>query len=335
MNKKLTFLAVFTLLFSVSATIAQAKARFTIKFATIAPEGSTWMKVMRQADKEIQQKTNGQVKFRFYPGGVLGDEKDVFRKIRLGQLHCAGFSGVGIGSILPDVRVLDLPFLFRNQKEVDTVLEQTHDYFASEFAKKHFVLLGWTDIGFVNIFSQREVKTLSDLKQTKLWVWQGDPIAEKTFSALNLPIVPLSVMDVMTSLQTGLIDTVYGPSLGIVALQWYTKTRYMWKLPLAHSTGAILMHERFFKKLPDEYKTTVSRVMAKYAAKLSALTVEDNKKALDILQQKGVVFTPEPDPQAKAELFAKGRQIRDDFTGKLYSKETSDKISGILSALRN
>ena len=90
--------------------------KFWIKFATVAPEGSTWMKHMRRLDQTLKKKSKGEIGFRIYAGQIAGDEVDVLKKIRIGQLHCAAFSGVGLGQVLPMVRVLDLPFLFRTTK---------------------------------------------------------------------------------------------------------------------------------------------------------------------------------------------------------------------------
>src|SRR3989344_7140434 len=109
---------IFTLL-----TVASVQGAAVIKFATLAPEGSTWMKIMREWDAELAQKTSGELKFRFYPGGISGDEKDVVKKIRFGQLHSAGFTGVGLGEIAPEVRILDGPFLFKDAGEADHVYQ--------------------------------------------------------------------------------------------------------------------------------------------------------------------------------------------------------------------
>ena len=113
----------------VVASPAQADKKHVIKFATLAPEGSSWMKSMRKLSDKINKATDGNVVFRFYPGGVSGDEKDVIRKIRIGQLHGAGFTGVGLGQILPEVRVLDLPFLFDSDEEIQHMYAKMDAYF--------------------------------------------------------------------------------------------------------------------------------------------------------------------------------------------------------------
>jgi len=146
----------------------RARPRYEIKFATLAPEGSTWMNIMHELDDELYERSGGEVGFRIYAGGVSGDESDVLRKIRIGQLHAAGFTGVGMGEILPEVRVLDLPFLFFNYGEVDYVLERTRETFSRRFAEEGFELMGWAEVGFVYFYSKEPIKTQEDLKSRKL-----------------------------------------------------------------------------------------------------------------------------------------------------------------------
>ena len=133
------------LIFSASLIFGQTK----IRFATVAPEGSTWMKVMKEYVKAVKDATNNEVTFKVYPGQVAGDEKDVLRKIRIGQLDSGGFTGVGLGEIVPEVRILDSPFLFKSHEEIDYVSSRLFDYFSQKFEEKGFILLGWAEVGCV------------------------------------------------------------------------------------------------------------------------------------------------------------------------------------------
>jgi len=184
----------------------------------VAPEGSTWIKHLRALDKEIRTKSGGQLGFRVYAGGIAGDELDVLKKIRIGQIHCAAFSGVGFGKILPMVRVLDLPFLFRNNKKIDLVHRELLAFFSEEFRKKDFVLLSWAEVGNVHIFSKKPIRRVQDFSTLKVWTWSGDPIAKETFSAAGINPIPLAITDVTTAISTGMIDTVYAPPLGALCL---------------------------------------------------------------------------------------------------------------------
>jgi TRAP-type C4-dicarboxylate transport system substrate-binding protein len=153
---------------------APAKAQVEIKFATLAPDGSTWMKTMRKIDEDVRARTENRVGFKFYPGGVQGDEKDVIRKMRNGQIHAAGFTGFGLGAIVPETRVLELPFMFDSIDELDYVRGATNDYYEKAFKAKDYALLGWTDVGFVYLYTKAPVRKVSDMPAVKWWIWSGD-----------------------------------------------------------------------------------------------------------------------------------------------------------------
>ncbi|MDW7682450.1 MAG: TRAP transporter substrate-binding protein DctP, partial [bacterium] len=268
--------------------------KHTIKFASLAPDGSTWMKVMRELDSTMRRETGGDVGFRIYPGGVAGDEKDVLRKIRLGQLQSAGFTGVGMGEILSQVRIFDSPFLFRNYQEVDFIQQKFFDDFAEGFEQNGFVLLGWADVGFVYIYSNSPVKSLEDMKDVKMWVWEGDIIAENTFRALGIKPIPLSVIDVMTALQTGMVDGVYTSPMACIALQWFTKIKYMTEFALADAAGAVLIAKKAFDKLPENYQRILLDQSRIHFAKLMRLSREENQKSIKTLKNSGVQIVPAP-----------------------------------------
>lgn len=144
---KKIFLTIFILLLP----FAIFSAAIEIKFATVAPEGSTWMNVMQELNDTIVEKTNGAVKFKFYPGGVSGDENDVLRKMDINQLHAAGFTSQGLGEVVKEVRILNVPLLIKNDEEVDYVLSKMSPYFEKQFDKKGYVVLGWPEIGRAHV----------------------------------------------------------------------------------------------------------------------------------------------------------------------------------------
>jgi len=330
MKRIYTGILIFLMMMGVQAN-AQV---FTIKFASLAPDGSTWMNVMREFDEAIRKETNGDMGFKIYPGGVSGDEKDVIRKIRLGQLHSAGFTGVGLGEILPEVRIFDSPFLFRNYDEVDYINEKFYDKFAAEFEKQGYVLLGWAEVGFVYVFTNTPVYTLEDMKKVKMWMWEGDPVAEATFKALNISAIPLSVINVMTALQTGMVNGVYTSPLAGISLQWFTQVKYMMELPLADASGAVLISKRNFEKLPVEYREILLRNAKKYLGKLTALSREDNIKSIDILKKNGIELLPEPD-QAILDLFIeKGKDARRILADNLFGMDIVNEVESALAEYR-
>ncbi|MFQ5893691.1 MAG: TRAP transporter substrate-binding protein DctP, partial [Nitrospinota bacterium] len=312
----------------------RARPRYEIKFATLAPEGSTWLNIMRQLDNDIYERTGGKLGFRIYPGGVSGDEKDVLRKIRIGQLHAGGFTGVGMGEILPEVRVLDLPFLFFNYDEVDHVLGRMEATFARMFGERGFVLLGWAEVGFVHFFSKAPIRTQADLRARKLWMWQGDPLAQAYFRALGVSPVPLAVTDVLTSLQTNLVDTVYISPLGLIALQWHTKVSYMSALPMADAAGAVLMAKKVFDRLPTEYQELLKERTPAYMRRLVLQTRADNARSLAVLRERGLQIVAAPPAEEMERFLATGRAAQESLVGQLFSQELLDEVRKVVADFR-
>ena len=308
----------------------EARSKYLIKFATVAPEGSTWIKHMRALDKELREKSGGRLGFRIYAGGVAGDELNVLKKIRIGQIHSAAFSGVGFGQILPMVRVLDLPFLFRNDKEIDLVHEELRPFFAEQFGKRGFELLGWAEVGNVHLFSKKPIQRVKDLSGLKVWTWSGDPIAKETFVAMGINPIPLAITDVTTALNTGMIDTVYAPPLGALALQWQTSLKDMMALPLVHSTGAILISSKYFKKLPPDLRKMLIDGLKKTMKELTIDLRRQNKEAVKMIKDSGLTIIPVPTGKDLDEFYAVHDEVAKGLTGKIYPKEVLDQVYKIL-----
>jgi len=321
------------LLLGVSA-MSFAAEPLTIKFATVAPEGSTWMNTMKELDKTIREKTQGQIAFRVYAGGVAGDELDALRKIRIGQLHSAAFSGVGFGQILPAVRVLDLPFLFRNYKEIDEVHKELEGFFAEQFRQKDFELLSWAEVGNVHLFSQEPIRKVGDLAKLKVWTWSGDPIAKETFSAMGTNPIPLAITDVTTALNTGMIDTVYAPPLGAIALQWNLYVKYMTSLPLAHSTGAILVSKSFAQKIPAEHFKIIKDEFHRSMERLTLELRKQTEESVALLEKGGIKILPVPDEADLKEFYKVHDRVAQALTGKVYPKEVLHLVYNILKKHR-
>ncbi len=307
---------------------------FLIKFASVAPEGSTWVNHMRELDKTIREKSRGRVGFRIYAGAVAGDELDVLKKIRIGQIHCAGFTGVGFGQILPMVRVLDLPFLFRNDQEVDVVQKTLGDFFAHQFREKGIEFLAWAEVGNAHLFSQYPISKVSDMARLKIWVWSGDPIAKETFSAMSAHPIPLAFTDVTTALNTGMIDTVYAPLLAALALQWNLYTKYMTSLPLAHSTGAVLMAKSLFDKMPTDLSKMLKEEFTRSMALLTLDLRKQTGESLDLIEKSGVKVLPMPREPDLKDFYRVHDQVAQALVGKVYSKELLDRVYGILREMR-
>lgn len=307
--------------------------QFTIKFATLAPEGSTWIKVMREFDAAVREESGGRLGFKLYPGGVAGDEKDVVRKIRLGQYGGGGFTGVGIGEVAKKVRILDAPLLFKSYDEVEFIQQKYDAEFDQALEDGGFVLLGWAEVGFVYVFSSKLVATFSDLKALKPWMWEGDPIAQSAYQAIGVSPVPLSITDVMTSLQTGMIDTVYSSPYALVALQWFTRVRYAMSQPLADALGAAIISKKIYDSLPGDLQTILMTNSKKFISRVTASSRQDNAKAIETLKQRGMKFVPAP-KEISTEFDTIGSRARELLVGNLFPRSFLDDVESSLRTYR-
>ena len=286
----LRFCTTLLLLFSLAAS-AHAKT-YVLKFATLMPTGTSWTKLLDTWVEEVEQKSEGRLKFKMYPGGVMGDEPDVLRKIRKGQLHGGMFTGYGIGRIYSPARVLEVPFMFKNTDESDYVRDQLMPELEAGFKQSGFELLGWPEVGFIHFFSKLPITSMDDIRKFKIWLWQGDPLGEAFFKAAAIDPVPLSIMDVYTQLSAkhGSIDTVYTSSFGAIALQWYTKLSYASHIPFTNAIGGLIVSNRFFDKLPPDLQQLLKETGKKLGDDIRMQAREENERSLAILEKNGIKF---------------------------------------------
>jgi TRAP-type C4-dicarboxylate transport system substrate-binding protein len=270
------------------ACTAHAQDNYVLKFATLAPQGSTWMNIISDWAKQVDADSQGRLRFKIYPGGVSGDEPDVLRKIRFGQLQGAAFTGHGIGHVYSPARIFEIPYLFHDAQEIDAVRAQFMPEIEAGFRSNGYELLGWMEVGFLRFFSKKPLHTLDDLKSARIWLWQGDPMGIAFFNASGISPVPLALTDVYTSLSTGLIDTTIAPPLGAIALQWFTKTPYMSEIVLSDGIGGLLVSREFFAKLPPDLQALLQKTGKQASARLISETRRDNEKSLAVLRQNGV-----------------------------------------------
>ena len=206
--------------------LSPAHAR-VIKIATISPDGTFWMQEMRAGAKEIKKKTQGRVVIKFYPGGVMGNDGNVLRKIRIGQLQGGAVTAGSLAGIYPDIDVYGLPYLFSSYEQVDFVRSRMDDILIGGLKKKGFTGFGLAEGGFSYMMSDDPLHTVEDVRNQKIWIPSGSQVGEAVFGSANIAPVTLPLSDVLTGLQTGLIDTVITSPIGAIALQWHTRVKYV------------------------------------------------------------------------------------------------------------
>jgi len=322
------------LVFLLSIPAAQsAEENMVIKIATLAPDGSSWMKTLNTINAEVMEKTKGKVMFRIYPGGVLGDEKDMMRKMQIGQIQGAALTSGGLASIFPEIDVIHLPFFFQNYEEVDSVLKKMGPYFKKGLEDHGYILLGWSELGFNYLLSTTSVSSVNDLKKAKVWIWQDSPMAKAIFNEAGVAAIPLSVPDVLVGLQTGMVDVVYAPPTGAIALQWFTKVKYLTDVPLSYMGGGFVVRKDIFKKLPLASQTIILESFQRHLDQLKTITRRENQEAIKVMQNNGVKIVTPPQDQV-AEFKRLSEKALSHFTDRTFSKKALADATAYLAAYR-
>lgn len=310
-------IALGAMLFTLNLMAAQQ-----VKLAVLVPEGTTWGGSLKRLSKEVETATNGEVNFKVYYGGVAGDEPDVLRKVRIGQLQGGIFTGKTLGEIYGDVRVMEIPFSFYgDQKKAMATLTKLTPEFNQGLKSKGFVNLGFYEVGQVYVVSTKKISNLNELKGLKIWSWEGDPLVAAMLESLQLVSVPLALPDVLSSLSTGIINAAYAPPLGILALQWHTKIKYLVDFPTAYSIGALLISDKLWAKIKPEHQQKIISIAQKYVKEANEKTVVESETARQQMKKSGVEFVSFPQ-----EDYKKAASVRDQVIAKLKGRYLSQKI---------
>ena len=311
--------------------VAWGQSPVVIKLATLAPEGSPWIQVLKAAADEAQQKTGNAVQFKIYPGGVMGDERDMVRKMHIGQLQAAMLSSASLASMFPEIDVLQIPFLFDSYPETDFVIGKMEDGFKSGLEKNGYVALGWSEAGFVYLMSTVPVETLELLRKAKVWIWNDSPMSKAIFEEAGVIGVPLSITDVLVGLQTGLVEVVYVPPSVAVALQWFTRIKYITDAPLNYMLGGLVAKKEAFDKIDPQHQSVVKEVFQRHMTRLKEIIRAENQEALTVMQKQGIKLIA-PGKAQIADYKAISEKAMQKESGHKYSPKSKEEVSAWLKA---
>lgn len=293
-----------------------------VKLAVLVPEGTTWGNSLKKLAKEVEVATQNEVSFKIYYGGVSGDEPDVLRKIRIGQLSGGIFTGKTLGDIYGDARAMEIPFTFFDKtSKASATLTKLAPTIDQGLKSKGFVNLGFYEVGQVYVVSTKKISNLNELKGVKIWGWEGDPLVAAMLESLQLVSVPLALPDVLSSLSTGIINAAYAPPLAILALQWHTKIKYLVDFPTAFSIGALLISDKTWAKIKPEHQKKIQELSRKYIADANQKNATENETARQQLKKNGVEFVSFP-----AEDYKKATEARATVINKVKEKYISSKM---------
>jgi TRAP-type C4-dicarboxylate transport system substrate-binding protein len=305
----------FRSLLLAAATLSFATPVFaqqTIKIATVAPDGSAWMRELRAAAAEVAAGTQNRVTIKYYPGGVMGSDTVVLRKMRLGQLQGGVLTSSELAQVYPDAAVYSLPFLFDNWAQADKARVAVDPLLAKGFQAKGLTMLAASDVGFAYVLSTKPLKSAKDMGAAKLWIPQNDEIAERTFKAGGVSPILLPLGDVFTSLQTGMVDTVANTPSGAVALQWHGKLKHMIDLPLSFVVGFVVVDNKAFAKISPADQAVLLKAFRACALRVDASIRRDDAAALAAMKKQGLQVA-QMDPVEAARWKAIGNKVAQDM----------------------
>jgi TRAP-type transport system periplasmic protein len=306
-------------------TPASAEGSSEIRMATIAPKGSKAERILRAWDMSVREKTGGRVKFRFYPGGIAGDERDVLRKMKVSQLDATTLTSVGLGQIVRSASVLQMPGMFKSYKELAAVRSAMDAEWRKSFDDAGYQLLGWFDIGFGRIFSAHSIARPSDLKKSRPWVWRDDPVFPELMKIVGANGVPLALPEVFPALQTKMVDTVIASPTAALGLQWFNNVKYMTKQADIALVGATLITNKLYKSLPPDAQQVLTETGKQAHQKALELIATEEQNDYNTLKARGLI---EVDTAPHAAEWDKAYgALRDHLTGKLFSKDLLERVA--------
>ena len=308
-----------------------AEAASPLKLATLVPDGSIWDRALKEMSSEWGAATDGRVTLRIYPGGVAGDEADIVRKMRIGQLQAAALSVPGLAEIDPAFGVFATPLLFESYDELFHVLEALGPEFERRLAAKGFALAHWGHGGWVHLFSKRPAPTLDAVKGLKMFVVAGDEARVQLWRSSGFQPVALATTDILTGLQTGLIDAYPTPPLAALSLQWFRETPYMAEIGLAPLVGAVIVAERSWTRIDNDDRAALLRIAERYEERLASEIPTQDLLAVEEMKRRGLTVVEVEDEavwREAAEAFARTAR------GELVPAEILDAVVAELAAFR-
>jgi TRAP-type C4-dicarboxylate transport system substrate-binding protein len=292
----------------------------TIKLATIVPENSIWDKNIKQMGAEWSQATGGRVTLTVYAGASQGDEATVLRKMRLDALQAAAFTGGGLAGIDPAFNLFSVPFFFESYDELNAVTEALTPVLSRRLEAKGFIFTNWGHGGWTQVFTKNPVKTVADLKKTKLWTSSGNDQMVQWFKANGFEPRALSMTDIMTGLTTGIVDAVPTTPLAALLFQWYKQTPNMLDIGLTPVVGAGVVTKKAWNMIPAADRPKLLAAAAVLQKRLQDDVPKQDAAAITEMQRRGLTVAKASGPEWRKETDSLAATMR----GQMVPKEIFD-----------
>jgi TRAP-type transport system periplasmic protein len=304
---------------------ATADGPIVIRYASLAPPGSAFGKILKAWGRQFKKETEGRAELRFYTGGSQGDERDFIRKIRAGQIDAAGITTTGMGMVVRPILVLTAPGLITEMAQLYYVRDRLRERFETMFRDAGFELLTWGDGGKNRLFSTEPFLRPEDLKRGRPWAWKDDPVFAGYLGVIGANPVRVGANEVYGGLQTRMIDTVPSSCIMAVAIQWYTKLNYMAKQNFNIIIGGSIIKKEVFDQLTPGDQKILLDTAERGARAMDKIVIRDDERAYQTLIERGITevdLTP-----YKAEWDAVAKKAREQLAGRVYSKSLLDEVT--------
>jgi len=304
--------AVLALLLAFAAATPLSAQPVTIKLASLVPDGSVWHKVLLGTGARWSQVTQGHVTLRVYPGGVAGDEPDMVRKMRIGQLQAAALTPVGLSDIDDSFKVFTIPMFFEDYEELLAVVDKLEPLLRQRLEAKGFIFLNWGHAGWIHMFTRQPATTVAEVKKLKMFVWNGDDRMVQLWKQNQFQPVPLAMTDILTGLQTGMIDALPTTPLAALALQWFRSTSFMNDIRIVPLVGAMVVTKRAWEKIPEADRAALLAACKQAEAQLQRQIPGQDSTAIVEMQKRGLTVV-----RARAPVAAEWRAMSDEFAAEM------------------
>ncbi len=320
-------------------TVAEARP-VKVKHGTLAPKGSPWFNGMQKVGERWKKTSGGKVTLRIYPGGVAGDEGDMIRKMRIGQLHAATVTNIGLSRITRDSVALQIPMMFSSYEELDYVRERIAPRIekalfdaGNDDPKNGVVVLQWGDAGWVHFFSKDKAVSPDDIRKTKLFVWAGDPEAEAAWRMSNFNVVPMSATDVLSGLQTGMVESFSTAPVYALTSQWFGLAKHMVAIKWAPLNGATIISRATWEKIPAELRPQLKKIAEEEGEAVKKEVRSLGQRAIDEMAKRGLTIH-QVDAKTQAEWQQAAEKAYPALRGKVVSAELFDEVKRLVEEYR-
>jgi len=325
-------LAVFLAVSAAGASEAHAQ-RVTVKLGTVAPERSPWFNSVKRIAQRWNEASDGRIKLKIYAGGVAGDEEDMLRKIKIGQLHAATITGVGLSQVAKSTIALQIPMLMRSYDELDYVRSKLRERIEGDLAEAGFIVLNWGDAGWVHFFSKQPAETPADFRDFKIMVGAKDATAEAAWKEAGFNPVPIAATDVMQGLQTGLVDAFAAPPIFALSSQWFGLAKHMVPVKWSPLNGATVISKRRWEKVPSDLRAELMKIAEEEGAKSKEEIRGLGEKAVNAMKERGLVVHELTDAQ-RAKWEEAARDAYSAVRGRVVPADLFDRVRELAAEYR-